>query len=51
MAKRDDLPVESDWEELCSFDFAVEELLSIPDFIQNVECLANEFKVQSPKFT
>ena len=32
--KRSDLPNESDWEKVRSFEFAVEELLSFPDFLQ-----------------
>ena len=45
VVKRSDLPDKSDWEKVHSLDIAVEELLSIPEFMQRTELWAKALKV------
>ena len=49
MVPRNCLPDEWDWDALCSFDFAVGELFSIPKFIQKIENRAKALKVAGSK--
>ena len=43
------LPAEWDWDALQSFDFAVSELLGIPEFMQKTEFRAKVLKVAGAK--
>ena len=47
--KRSDLSDESDWDKVQSFDFAVEELLSILDFVQKSKFPAKALKVSKSR--
>ena len=45
VVKRTDLPDESDWDKMRSSDFAVDELLNIPEFMEQTEFRAEALKV------
>ena len=49
IVSRSCLPAEWDWDALRSFDFAVSELLGIPEFMQKTEFRANVLKVDKSK--
>ena len=49
IVSRSYLPAEWDWDALRSFDFAVSELLSIPEFMQKTEFRAKVLKVARSK--
>ena len=49
IVSRNCLPAEWDWDALRSFDFAVSELLDIPEFMQKTEFRAKVLKVARSK--